>query len=146
MFRGTFQHAVDAKGRTSLPAKFRELVSAQGSDYVVVTQGPDRALWCYAPGEWDGLVGRLRAKSPFDPKVRAFVNAFVSPAQDCPFDKLGRVLIPPMLRAYASLEGEVVWAGAIDRIELWSGEAWKKRNEVTLPVLEGDPFAAGGAL
>ena len=144
MFRGTFQHAIDAKGRTSLPAKFREQVSSGGADYVVVTQGPDRALWCFAPAEWDALVAQFAARSPFDPKVRAFVNQFVSPAQDCPFDKMGRVLVPPLLRAYAGLDGEVVWAGAINHIELWSAEGWARRNEATASVLDGDPFGGGG--
>lgn len=142
MFRGTFQHAIDAKGRTSLPAKFRELVSARGAEHVVITQGPDHALWVYAPSDLETLVKRMQEKSPFDPKVRAFVNAFISPAQECPFDKLGRVLVPPMLRQYASLDGDVVWAGAIDHIELWSLDAWKQRSEAISNVLDGDPFAA----
>lgn len=144
MFRGTYQHAMDAKGRTSLPAKFREQVSSKGSDFVWVTQGPDQALWVYAPSDMEALLQRLSSRSPFDKRVRDFVNAFVSPAQECPFDKLGRVLVPPMLREYARLEGEVVWAGAIDHIELWSLDGWKKRSESVAAVLGGDPFADGG--
>ena len=143
MFRGTFQHAIDAKGRTSLPAKFREQVSARGAEFVIVTQGPDKALWCYAPAEWDALVARIQTKSAFDPQVRAFVNQFVSPAQDCPFDKMGRILVPPMLRSHAQLDGEVVWAGAVDHIELWSKDGWARRCEATQAMLGADPFAGG---
>ncbi len=143
MFHGTYQHAIDAKGRTSLPAKFREQVVGKGAEHVLVTTGPDRALWCFAPSDWEALVSKLSQRSPFDRKVRDFVNAFVSPAQECPFDKLGRVLVPPMLRSYAGLEGDVVWAGANDHLELWSLSGWQKRTEATLAVLDGDPFASG---
>jgi len=141
VFRGTYQHAMDAKGRTSLPSKFREQVSSSGADYVIVTQGPDKALWAFTPAAWQTVTDALRAKSMFDRSVRGFISAFVSPAQDCPFDKMGRVLIPQMLRDYAGLgEGEVVWAGAIDRIELWSKGAWERRSAETLAMLDGDPF------
>ncbi len=146
VFRGTYQHAIDPKGRSSLPAKFRELVSAEGAELVVLTQGPDKALWAYAPAAWDALMKRLEEKSPFDQKVSMFKHAFVAPAQDCPFDKLGRVLVPPMLRDYAGLESDVVWAGLIDHVELWSLSNWKKRQEEAVAMLAGDPFAAGGAL
>lgn len=135
---------MDAKGRTSLPSKFRELIAAGGATNVIVTQGPDHTLWCYAPAEWAKLEEQLARRSPFDPKVRAFVNGFVSPAQECPVDGMGRILIPSLLRQHAGLEGEVVWAGAIGHIELWSVDAWKRRSEETLAVLGSDPFGSEG--
>jgi MraZ protein len=144
VFRGTFQHAVDAKGRTSLPSKFRELVSATGSSNVIVTKGPDNALWCYAPKEFEAIEARLRAKSPFDSKVRAFTHQFVAPAQECEFDKMGRILVPVLLRKYAALEGEAVFVGNNEHIEIWSVEAWKRREEATQGAFAMDPFGSEG--
>jgi len=37
VFFGTFQHAIDAKGRTSLPAKFREALASAGEPRIVQT-------------------------------------------------------------------------------------------------------------
>jgi MraZ protein len=34
-------------------------------------------------------------------------------------DKLGRVLIPPHLRAHAELGRDTVWMGSISHIQLW---------------------------
>jgi MraZ protein len=39
-------------------------------------------------------------------------------------DKLGRIIIPPSLREYASLSGDVVVAGVHSRIELWDKAIW----------------------
>jgi MraZ protein len=144
VFRGTFQHAIDAKGRTSLPSKFRELVSASGASNVIVTKGPDNALWCYAPKDFEAIEARLRQKSPFDKNVRAFVHQFVSPAQECEFDRMGRILVPALLRQYAGLEADAVFVGNIDHIEIWSAEAWKARDEATLSALGSDPFGSEG--
>ena len=47
-------------------------------------------------------------------------GSFVAPAQECPVDKVGRMLIPPPLREHAGLLDEVTWAGTVERIEIWS--------------------------
>ena len=38
MFRGHFMHSVDAKGRISLPARFRELIAANGDQRIDFTE------------------------------------------------------------------------------------------------------------
>ena len=43
-------------------------------------------------------------------------------------DKLGRVPIPA-LRSHAGLEKDVVWAGMVKVIELWSREGWHRAQE-----------------
>jgi len=37
LFSGVYTHSIDAKGRTSLPSHFREILSAQGADKLFVT-------------------------------------------------------------------------------------------------------------
>jgi MraZ protein len=61
--------------------------------------------------------------------VKTLMRLYVAPAQEVPVDKLGRVLIPPQLRSHAQLEKEVVWAGMVKVIELWSAEGWRKAQE-----------------
>jgi len=48
---------------------------------------------------------------------------FFSGAVPAQPDKLGRVVIPQFLRAYAQLETDVVVVGLADRIEVWSKAA-----------------------
>lgn len=132
-FTGLYQHKVEEKARTSLPAKWKALLTATGQDKLVVTQGPEQSLWVFPQNVWDRFLGELTAKlakvSILSPERRLLTHFFVSPSQEVPVDKLGRVLVPPALREWAGLEDEVVWVGAVDHFELWSAQGWKRRNE-----------------
>ena len=40
-------------------------------------------------------------------------------------DRLGRFIIPKVLRDYASIEGDAVFVGVGNRIELWALPLWQ---------------------
>ena len=41
----------------------------------------------------------------------------------------GRVLLPANLREFAGIEKEVVLAGVVNRIEIWSKDRWQETSE-----------------
>jgi MraZ protein len=125
LFRGTFEHAIDAKGRTSLPVKFRELLatrwSAGDAPLVMVTRDPlSPCLRLYPMPEWTPVEERLAQKSTFDPRVNALRRVFIGGAQETQVDKLGRMLIAPNLRDFAGLTGKVSFVGSSTYIEIWN--------------------------
>ena len=132
MFRGRFEHSVDSKGRVSIPAKFRELLTEKCDDRLIVTNF-DRCLVAYPYEEWRVLEDRVSSLSMVKKEVKAFQRFFISGATECPIDKLGRILVPPTLRDYAQLGKNVVFAGMLRKFEIWSKERWLeeiKRSEV----------------
>ena len=64
-----------------------------------------------------------------EPGVKTLMRLYVASAQECPLDKLGRVLIPPSLRSHAALDKDLVWAGMVKVIEVWSQAGWRKAQE-----------------
>src|SRR5438309_11317722 len=97
-FTGVYQHQIDAKGRTSLPSRFREVLAAQGADKLFVTTDLfDACLQAYGPAQWTAFTQKVAALSQFDPSVRLLVRSFVAPEQVCPVEKVGRILIYPPL-------------------------------------------------
>ena len=48
-------------------------------------------------------------------------------------DSAGRLLLPPNLKDYAGLEKDIVLASAVDKIEIWSTENYKKFFESYSP-------------
>ena len=127
MFTGVYQHQIDAKGRTSLPARFRDVLAGQGADKLFVTTDIfEDFLLAFAPDQWIAFTTKIAALPQFDEQTRYLVRTVVSPAQECPFDKLGRILLPPSLREHAGLSDQVTWAGAVERIEIWNPAGWAR--------------------
>lgn len=121
MFIGQYQHSIDAKGRLSIPAKFRD---ALGESFVI-TQGPDNCLFVYAMQEWKNLEEKFKKLSFTKAKARAFSRLFFSGADAVEPDKLGRVLVAGHLRAFAGLDKEVMVIGVGNRLEIWDLAHWK---------------------
>lgn len=129
MFRGVFEHQIDGKGRTSFPVKLRDTLVGSYDDRLIVTTALDPCLHCYPVREWEQLEAALARRNPMEPGVKALLRLYVASAQELQLDKLGRVLIPPQLRAHAGLEKDVVWAGMVKVIELWSKDGWAKAQD-----------------
>ncbi|MEI7894252.1 MAG: division/cell wall cluster transcriptional repressor MraZ [Myxococcales bacterium] len=131
MFRGRYEHTIDAKGRTSVPARYRDQLQTIGERRLVVTSALDPCLVAYTALEWGAFEERLGKLPQFDRAVQKLKRIYVSGAVECEIDDSGRILIPPTLREHAGLHKEVLWAGAGKYAELWDKETWRKHFETT---------------
>lgn len=125
MFRGRFEYTIDEKGRTSLPAKFREVLSTNYDERLIITTF-DNCLWAYPVAEWQAIEEKIAALPQFKAAVKSLQRVFVSGAVECLLDKQGRTVIPPTLREYAGLKKEIVFVGMTKRIEIWAKDKWKE--------------------
>jgi MraZ protein len=80
----------------------------------------------YDADGWRAVADRLRNLNPWQNDARRMQRHFFSGAVAAQPDKLGRVVIPQYLRAYAELETEVVVVGVSDRLEVWSRSGWQR--------------------
>lgn len=124
MFMSEYYHVIDTKGRLSIPSKFREELG----DEFVVTRGLDGCLFAYPNETWTEFEQKLRRLPLTDKNARQFIRFFVAGAATCEVDKQGRILLPQKLREFAGLEKEVVLAGNLNRIEIWSSEKWQDNS------------------
>ena len=124
MFMGEYNHTIDTKGRLIIPSKFRELLGEQ----FVVTRGLDGCLFLFPMNEWQAYEEKLRKLPMADKNARAFSRFFTAGATLCDIDKQGRALIPATLREFAKIDKDVILAGLLNRIELWSKERYDEMN------------------
>ncbi len=124
MFMGEYNHTIDTKGRLIIPSKFRE----QLGDEFIVTKGLDGCLFVFPKNEWQIFEEKLRTLPLTQKNARKFTRFFVAGATICEVDKQGRILLPQTLREFAGLEKDVILAGNLNRIEIWSRENWAQNS------------------
>ncbi len=122
MFLGEFVHTIDDKGRLVIPAKFRNALASG----LVITRGMDRCLVIYPMDTWQAYRERISALPTTDLSARDLRRLVFGSAADITPDSQGRFVIPPSLREYAGLDGQVVIVGCDTYIELWHPEEWAK--------------------
>lgn len=136
MFRGVSHLALDSKGRLAVPAKHREALASGSNGRVILTADPSHCLLVYPLSEWEPIQARLMALSSFNEKIRGLQRLLVGHADDVELDGAGRVLVPPALRQYATLDKRVVLVGQGNKFELWDETKWLEQTAqiVAFPV------------
>ena len=132
LFLGTFDYAMDERGRVPLPPKFRDAFRAG----VVLSQGsPDRCIRIYTADAFAEQASKYLAVSPLHTKGRQLRRTF-SRIWETQLDAQNRVLIPAALRTYAQLDGKVMVIGAGEWIEAWAPETYEQEMERIESTLE----------
>jgi MraZ protein len=127
---GRFHYSVDHKGRLSLPARIRKLFRGRkGWRRFIVTLGLDECLFVYPAAEWEHTEAKLRELRRFDRKTRFFIRSIMSNASETELDAQGRISIPQSLLEMAHIKDEVLIIGALDLIEIWDPQTFRKYNK-----------------
>jgi len=115
MFIGNYYHTLDEKNRVSVPVSFRtELTSGS-----VITKGLDGCLFIFTSESWNKLVEKLETLPLTSKPARDFLRLLTYNATPVDTDKLGRTRLPESLIALAGIKKDVVFAGALTRVEIW---------------------------
>ena len=129
-FTGKQTVAVDGKGRIAIPAKYRAIATAQGSDKFFVTLNVDGCLDLYSDAEFRKFTEKLAPESAIDSKQERFLKRFLysNSAEGIP-DSQGRITIPRHLLEYAGIDKQVLILGVRERIELWNEQRYKEYEQ-----------------
>ncbi len=121
-FYGSYEHAIDDRGRIAVPARYRHSLA----DGMVLRAGADGCIEFYSAGGFESEV-ELRLgeqRSTREVGGRRIRRAFLPGAFDVELDRQGRVLVPQGLREDAALSDRAVIIGCGDYIEIWNPERW----------------------
>lgn len=123
MFLGQFEHAIDEKGRMTIPARFREELG----DVAYITRAFDQNLTVMSEPVFEAMAEKLNALSVTSANVRMLQRLIFSNAAKVEFDRSGRILIPQYLRDEIKLQGTAMVVGQGKRFEIWAPELWAEQ-------------------
>jgi MraZ protein len=135
IFRGTFEHALDAKHRLTVPAKFRAALAGG----VVLAASPEttaaapRSIAIWTPDAYEEYTAAaLAGRSPISPEARDMKRFFFNYSHDTELDSANRVMIPPTLMEYAGLGKDVVVTGSGECLEVFDRSKYTGYSEDVL--------------
>jgi len=126
MFIGQYSYSLDTKGRVVIPPKYREEL---GEEFVI-SRGMDGCLRIYTKESWDEFTVKLNSLPQTSKDARNLKRFFLAGASALETDKQGRVLIPQVLREFASLEKDVVIIGVSDYVEIWDVDKYNDISDI----------------
>jgi MraZ protein len=142
-FSGLQVNGVDAKGRVSVPATFRQMIERRfkgldlhGDELRTIKMSPSE-LGCIevvdatyiaevkddvmAEAEAEAGGDRVRTKALYQKKIFRRLGLFT----DVTYDEAGRMVLPPLLRSDAGIDGEAVFFGGGDSFQIWSPDRFR---------------------
>lgn len=125
MFRGINAVIIDTKGRVAVPTRHRDALMQLCTGHLILTIDTESScLLVYPYPEWENIERKLQGLPTFNQAARRIQRLLIGHATDVEMDAQGRVLLPPPLREYASLDKRAVIVGQLNKLELWSDEQW----------------------
>lgn len=137
-FIGRYYHALEQKGRLSIPTSFRNKLG----ESAIITLGLDGGLFLFALGDWEKIVAKTGELAFTKKNARDWIRLLSNNAIEVSFDRLGRILIPEYLREKAKLNKDVVVVGSLERVEIWDQKAYHSY----LDTIEGEKEAIAESL
>lgn len=135
MFLGTYHHSMDAKGRVSMPARYRELLASQPEPGLILTINLGDAEQCvvvYPREPFARFAEKLTTVGPMDAQLERYARAILPTSIEVSHDRQGRILIPGNLRELVGIDREVTWVGMYNRMELWDRNKWETAHRKDL--------------
>ena len=117
---------MDAKGRIAIPTKCRDALMAACDGQIVITAHiQERCLSIYPLQEWSQKVlPQIQALPTVYKQAARAQRLVIGYAHEFTLDGNGRVLLPPTLREFASLDKKLMLVGLGNKFELWDEQAW----------------------
>jgi MraZ protein len=134
IFAGEYRHALDAKKRVTIPARWR---SGEVDEFFAVPNQENGCLMVMPTSVALEVAARAKSDPRFSPQdAQKFLRQFYSRAQHLTTDKQGRIILPDEHCRQLGLKDEVILVGSHPRFEVWSPEAWKKVREEDAPTFQ----------
>lgn len=123
LFLSTFINKVDKKGRVSVPARYRAVLSESGRGVIVFPSYTVPAIEACGEDFMEGLQERLGGFDPFSQERDDLALAIMSDSYELNLDGEGRIMLPEPLLSHAGISDSAAFVGQGDRFQIWEPEA-----------------------
>ena len=124
-FSGSVEARLDDKNRFVLPQSMRLGLVEEGTLEFSIALGLGGCLAIYRQSDIEKIVEKFTAKQHIA-KYQKFFTLFFSTLHQTTCDKIGRVILPTVLKNAVGIHSELVIAGVLNKIEIWPKEKYSE--------------------
>ena len=152
-FLSTYANKVDRKGRVSVPAPFRAVLSASNFPGLIAYPSLlQPAVEAFGREVLDQLNARRVSQSleggDFEQILLGggdtLVEAVMPIIRELPFDGEGRIVLPATLLDHAGIEDQATFVGRGNRFQIWAPSTFESHQRATLAGLRERIARTGG--
>lgn len=122
-FIGSYENKVDAKGRVSVPARFR--IAIAGQTYQGIVVAPSFEIDVIDACDHNRIAQVAEAIDDpglYTDEQRLQAESILSRSTELPFDENGRVQLPQNFLAHAGIKGRALFVGIGPTFQIWQPE------------------------
>jgi len=124
-FLGSFVNKLDAKGRVSIPAPYRQVINQQGGVVYLTRAIGNTALNGYGEAQFAEVDAQLKPMNPLRNKdYAAYAMAAFGDVTALTCDDQGRIVLPPALIQFAGIKDRVQFMGLSTIFEIWNPDTF----------------------
>ena len=125
MFLSSVINKVDAKGRVSLPARFRAALGEHRDQGIVAFPSfADPAIEACGPDFMQVLSEQVNALRRFSEQHRVLSHTLFALSVELAFDSTGRIMLPDRLRRHAGITDTAVFVGQGKTFQIWAPDQY----------------------
>jgi MraZ protein len=146
-FRGEFNQKVDGKGRMSIPADFRVVLTDGDPSCpetplprMVVLHGKHlkNCLHAYTIEAMEEIEAGIKALPRGSEARKRASRMILGKSWDTEVDKDGRIVLPQRLRQQIGLTGEATMAAMGDYFEIWNAETYAETEAAEAVAMDAE--------
>lgn len=120
LFLSTYLNKLDKKGRISVPASYRAMLSQEGySGFIAFRSYKSPAIECCSFGRMEQMSKSVDQLDIFSEAQDDFSAAIFADAEQIPFDGDGRIILPKDLIAFAEIDDTAAFVGRGATFQIW---------------------------
>lgn len=121
-----FSNRLDAKGRVSIPAPYRSILTRDGHPGLFVHPSLDlQALDCGGNALLSEIDRLLASLAPYSTERDSLSTALLGVSEALRIDGEGRIVLTESLKVYAGISDQIVFVGQGSKFQMWEPDRFQ---------------------
>jgi len=130
LFLSTYNNKIDAKGRVSIPANFRDIIMKTGKENVIIYKSLKKNCLEGCTNVYiENMQEKIEKLDIFSTERDAFETTIFAESISLDIDKDGRVNIPKQYTQFANIDCNALFVGKGKIFEIWNPNEYEKYSQ-----------------